>query len=230
MNVIKENLNFRSAAAKSLEHLAQLCRTHAVVRARVATLTPRDVEALLLAPQHEKLRASSALLLMSLVPSMPATLATQPAIFRRVTLRDGTDLRPPFDEVSELSFDASRLPHDQQQTAAQLWHMLSGLVTSNVAVRYAHGQQQGQDSGNWQLASFVRVLRWLLHSREQAVATPNLFDVLHDLYVGIDKLELIHDNNKAELIQLLLKMVAGVDENVARLARQPAIADRLMNW
>jgi len=175
------------------------------------------------------LRLAMATLIMSLVPSMPTTLVTAPSVFRRVTLQDGTDLRPPFVVSRQLMFDASRLPPAEKQTADRLWALMSEIVLDGHIKRYAHGQPQGQDNGNWALSAFVSVMRWLLHSPHQARDNLPLFETLFELYVSIDKLEMIHDNNKAELIQLLLKFIAGIEPTLKVVCKTHTNAERLMN-
>jgi ubiquitin C-terminal hydrolase len=227
--VLVDNTKYKNATMRSLDELRTMATAHDDVRRMLLTKLLPHLEALLIKCKYERVRAMVLELLQAIVPTLPASNATLPSLYAKLVERPGTnnDSCRLTAETCPRALDAARLSDGDRDAAAQLWTALLALMPATRA--YTRGEQQSPETGNWQLASYFRTLRWLLHAPAQQEVFCARFTEWYDLFVAIDKHELIHDCNKSELLLLILKFVTGNEQALARFAETPDTVERLMN-
>ena len=227
--VMIDNTKYKNATMRSLDELRALAQTHDSVRRMLLVKLLPHLEALLMKSKHDRVRALTLELLQALLPTLPASNATLPTLYTKLVERPGTnnDACRLTAETAPLAFDAARLSAGDRDGVATLWQALLGLLQATRA--YTRGEQQSPDAGNWQLATYFRALRWLLHAPAQQEVFCARFSEWYELFVAIDKHELIHDSNKSELVLLFLKFVTGNEAALQRFADAPDTVERLMN-
>lgn len=243
--MIIEDIKYKQATVLSLQHLALLCQNHADMRGLVLQqLTPEVLERLLISNNNNKTRSSVTTLLHAvrsrvlsaaltapaqILPELPAHLARRTSLYHCAVQKHGTDTSAARDtSAGVLAFDPLTMSADARLHAHKLWRLL--LLLMPRVRNFTRGEQIDQDKGIWHLSSYFYALRWLLYLPEQQTLFRDMFSDFYALFADIDKHELIHDDNKSELILLLLKFVTGSPTNLDALCNSPDTIDRLMNW